>query len=146
MFVAHAEHAMQAKTEEIVLSKLKTVLHEQPQEPKTKQQRRAEIVRLSRELHTKRKLTAIRDRTGQILTDPTRIATEHQRYSSQVMSPGDKTVEECTEFLQIIPLCPQLKGAAALLLKPLTSNLVLTALEKSKRGSSPGLDGIQQRF
>ena len=56
MLVAHAEHAMQAKVEEIELSKLKTVLNEQPQEPKTKQQQRAEIVRLTRELQIKGKL------------------------------------------------------------------------------------------
>ena len=48
----------------------------------------------------------------------------------------------CTQFLHVIPLKPQLKGAAALLLKPLTQELVLTALDKMKPGSAPGLDGI----
>ena len=62
----------------------------------------------------------MRYRTGQILTDPTKFATDIQRYWSQVLSPGDKTVEECTQFLQTIPLRPQLKGAAPLPLKPLT--------------------------
>ena len=35
-----------------------------------------------------------------------------------------------------------MKGAAKLLIKPLTEELVLTALEKLKRGSSPGPDGL----
>ena len=55
---------------------------------------------------------------------------------------GEQSVEECAQFLQSLPLRQQLKGAAALLLKPLTQELVLTAREKMKPGSAPGLDGV----
>ena len=58
------------------------------------------------------------------------------------MAKGEQCVAECAQFLQSLPLHPQLKGAAALLLKPLTQELVLTALEKMKPGSAPGLDGL----
>ena len=58
------------------------------------------------------------------------------------MAKGEQLVEECAQFLQSLPLRPQLKGAAAWLLKPLTQELVLTALEKMKPGSALGLDGV----
>ena len=60
--------------------------------------------------------------------------------------PPSPTVEECAQFLRSLPLRPQLKGVAALLLKPLTQELVLTALEKMKPGSAPGLDGVTEEI
>ena len=41
------------------------------------------------------------------------------------------------KFLNSLPLRPQLRGADALLLKPLTSELVFTALETPKPASFP---------
>ena len=62
------------------MSKLKTVLNEQPQ---AKQQRRTEITRLTRELQPKCKLTEIWNCTGQTLTDPIQIATELHCFARQ---------------------------------------------------------------
>ena len=41
-----------------------------------------------------------------------------------------------------VPLRPQLQGAAVLLVKPLTQDVVLTALEKLKPGTALSLNGI----
>ena len=125
-----------------MLSKLRSALNTQPEEPQSKQQRRIEIARLTRELQSKRKLTALRNKAGRTFTEPTQIAEELKQFWSGVMAKGEHTVEECAQFLRSLPLRPQLKGAATLLLKPLTQELVLTALEKMKPGSAPGLDGV----
>ena len=53
MLAAQAEQATQHKTEGIVLSKLRSALNAQPEEPQSKQQRWIEIARLTRELQSK---------------------------------------------------------------------------------------------
>ena len=140
--VARAEQATQHKTDGIVLPKLRSALNAQPKKPQSKQQRRIEIARLTRELQSKRKQTALRNRAGHTFTEPTQIADELKQSWPGVMAKGEQSVEECAQFLQSLPLRPQLKGAATLLLKPLTQELVLTALEKMKPGSALGLDGV----
>ena len=70
------------------------------------------------------------------------IARELKAYWSEVMAPGTKTVPECLSFLESLPLKASFKGARKVLLKPLSDTLVVTALEKLKRGSSPGVDGV----
>ena len=142
MLAAQAEQATQHKTEGIVLSKLRSALNTQPEKPQSKQQRRIEIARLTRELQSKRKLTALRNKARRTFTEPMQIAEELKQFWSGVMAKGEHTVEEFAQFLRSLPLRPQLKGTATLLLKPLTQELVLTALEKMKPGSAPGLDGV----
>ena len=65
-----------------MLSKLRSALNAQPEEPQSKQQRRIEIARLTRELQSKRKLTALRNRAGHTFTEPTQIAEELKQFWS----------------------------------------------------------------
>ena len=124
------------------MDKLKDALQDEPIPQQTPSQRKQEITRLIRELQHRRKLTALWNKAGVRLTDPTAIAQELRTFWSEVMAPGTKTVPDCLAFLSTLPLKPTMKGAAKLLIKPLIEELVLTALEKLKRGSSPGPDGL----
>ena len=53
---------------------------------------------------------------------------------------------ECIEYFNSLPLAQNIKNVAPILLCPLTQELVLTALENLKKGSSPGVDGSQQKI
>ena len=86
MLAAQAEGATQHKTEGIVLSKLRSALNTQPEEPQSEQQRQIEIARLTRERQSKRKLTALCNRAGHTFTEPTQIAEELKQFWSGVMA------------------------------------------------------------
>ena len=52
------------------------------------------------------------------------------------------TEEECWRHLQSLPIPPKVLQALPLLMKPLTLEVVVAALERLKGGSAPGKDGI----
>ena len=58
------------------------------------------------------------------------------------MAVGTKSVAECVDYLNSLPLPANIKGVAPLLLHPLNQELVRTALENMKAGSSPGIDRV----
>ena len=108
----------------------------------SKQATTQQIARLVQEMQCRRRLSSPRDKQGGLLTDPVKVALALQKNWAGIMAAGSKTVPECLEYIQSLPLSANIKQAAPMLLKPLSQELVLTALENMKPGSSPGLDWI----
>ena len=141
MLQAFAEKEKADRNGTTVLKKLQQILQEEPATVYQKQQRKMEVARLTRELQ-RRRLAVLRDKGGHLLTEPTAIAKALQEHWSGIMAAGTKTVPECIDSLNSLPLAQNIKNVAPILLRPLTQELVLTALENVKKGSSPGVDGI----
>ena len=80
--------------------------------------------------------------TGTLLTEPQKIAQALQDHWTGIMAAGSKTVPECMEYLASLPLPANIQAVAPMLLRPLSEDLVRTALENMKKGSSPGIDGF----
>ena len=108
--LAEAEQADKAGT--TVVSKVKSVLNEEPFSPYEKQQRKSQIARMTRELHQRTKLAQLRDKTGILLTEPTSIARALQDHWSNIMKKGPKTSEEGIDFLDSLPLPRTLRNCA----------------------------------
>ena len=142
MLQAFAEKEKVDRNGTTILRKLQQVLQEEPATVYQKQQRKMEVARLTRELQQRRRLAVLRDKGGLLLTEPTAIAKALQEQRSGIMAAGTKTVPECIDYLNSLPLAQNIKNVAPILLRPLTQELVLTALENLKRGSSPWVDGI----
>ena len=70
--LVEAEQADRAGT--TGLSKLNSVLNEEPVSPYEKQQRKSQITCMTRELQQRRKLSQLRDKAGTLLTEPISIA------------------------------------------------------------------------
>ena len=52
------------------------------------------------------------------------------------------TEEECWRYVRSLPIPPKILQALPLLMKPLSLDVVLAALERPKGGPAPGKDGI----
>ena len=74
MLQAFAEKEKAGKNGTTVLRKLRQVLREELVTVYQKQQRKMEVARLTRELQQRRRLAVLRDKGGQLLTEPTAIA------------------------------------------------------------------------
>ena len=111
-------------------------------EASPKARRKAEITRLVRELQKRRRLCVIRQHGGHLLTDPLKMAKALFGYWSGVMAGNGSTASNCKAFLQSLDLPRQWRGVAPKLLRALTEEVVLTALERMHATSSPGLDGV----
>ena len=59
-----------------------------------------------------------------------------------VMADKGIAESECDKYIQSIPIPDRVQKAMPLLFKPLSLDLVQTALERLPKGSSPGKDGI----
>ena len=70
------------------------------------------------------------------------MAKALQENWARIMAAGTKSVAECVDYLNSLPLPANIKGVAPMLLRPLNQELVRTALETMKAGSSPGTDGV----
>ena len=49
---------------------------------------------------------------------------------------------ECQQYLASLPIPDKVRRAMPLLFRELTEEVVQAALERMKRGSAPGMDGI----
>ena len=137
---AEAETADRCGTK--VLAKLKRTLHTERASPYEKQTRKLEIAQLVREVQHRRRLTSPRDQYGALLTEPLQMAKALQENLAGIMAAGTKSVAECVNYLNLLPLPAHIKGPAPMLLRPLNEELVRRALENMKAGSSPGIDGV----
>ena len=84
----------------------------------------------------------LRERGGHLLTDPLKMAKALSGYWGGVMTDNGVSASDCRAFLHELGLPRQWPGAAPKLIRTLTEEVVLTALERMHATSSPGLDGV----
>ena len=110
-----------------MLDKLKTTIWD----PHASQpwRRRQEIWRLIRQLHFKKKLHTLRDKHGQVLPDAHSMANEILHYWSDTMASGGPPPPKVSEYLRSFFKDKPLTQMAQMLIKPLSQDLVHTALE-----------------
>ena len=77
-----------------------------------KQQRKMEVARLTRELQQRRRLAMLRNKGGLLLTEPMAIAKAPQEHWSGIMVAGTKTVPECIEYWNSLPLAQNINNVA----------------------------------
>ena len=107
--------------------------------------RQRQINKLMSELQCRRRLGAVRDATGRQLTKPVQIATALKDHWEAVSKEGLMTVEDCTAFLESLPLPSNFKQMAKALFRPLSQELVDEALKRLHNDVSPGDDGVGAR-
>ena len=100
-------------------------------------------------MQPKRSLTFVRI-NGTLVTNPELMTSHLIKHFQSTMVGGSKSASNCTDYItKAYPHLPTL-GSTQLLLKPLSRDLVLTALERLRKGASPGHDGfpaeVLQRF
>ena len=102
-------------------------------------------LQISRTLQPKRSLTSVRI-GGSLVTNPELMTSHLIKHFQSTMVGGTKSASNCKEY--ITKAYPHLLTPAStqLLLKPLSSDLVLTALERVRKGASPGMMVSPQRY
>ena len=132
-------------------------LHRLRKELSTKEEKKADraakrqrVQRLMREMRNCRMVQRMRDSSGAYLTNKCNMAALIAEFWTGVMSPNGVTLEECSRYLDSLPIPAKVHAAFLLLWKPLSEPLVQQALEKMKAHSSPGLDSapasVYKRF
>ena len=107
-----------------------------------KQDRRRRVLKLMRELQVRKSMSSIKDSRGAHVTEPTAIAKAFKGFWGGVMKASGVTEEQCTEWMNSLPVPIRLRKALPALMQPLTESTVLVALEKMRGGTSPGADGL----
>ena len=85
----------------------------------------------------------LKARSGHLLRDRQAIARELVAYSSAIMRPGQRSEEECYQWLEARRLPAQWRTAVPLLWQSCSEDLVYAALQQMDLSSSPGDNGIQ---
>ena len=86
---------------------------------------------------------ALKARSGHLLRDREAIARELAAYWSSMMSPGQRSEEECYQWLEGRRLAAQWRTTVPLLRQSCSEDLVYAALQQMDPSSSPGDVGIQ---
>ena len=139
--VALAEQEHEAFQEEMV-QRLRSQL--QPREVRSRQmaERKKRIHELVRQLCERQYLTRVKDAPGVPQESTKAVARVVQQYWEGVMGGGGAAPEECQRYLESLHLPPKVVHAIPLLFRELDEELVRAALQRMKRGSAPGKDGI----
>ena len=58
------------------------------------------------------------------------------------MGGGGRGIEECRRYIESLPIPQRVRQAMPLLFRELNEEIVMAGLERMKRGSAPGMDGI----
>ena len=116
----------------------------QPREVRVQGQanRRRTIHNLVRQLRERQHVARVRDSQGGVHTGVRAIAQAMRNYWAGVMAGNAVTEEECWRYVRSLPIPQKILQALPLLMKPLSLDVVLAALERLKGGSAPGKDGI----
>ena len=59
-----------------------------------------------------------------------------------MMGGGGRGIDECQRYIKSLPIPQRVRQALPLLFRELKEDIVVAALERMKRGSAPGMDGI----
>ena len=128
--------------QEKMMERLRSQL--QPREVRSRQmaERKKRIDDLVRQLRERRYLTRVKDARGVPQESTKAVAQALWSYWEGVMEGGGATPEECQRYLESLQLPQKVLQAIPLLFRELNEDLVRVALERMKRGSAPGKDGI----
>ena len=107
---------------------------------------RQQINKLMRELQARKRLGWVKNKGGQVLTDPVAIAQALEEHRAEVTSPGLYSLEDCMAFLRKLKLPSNFAIMARALFRPLSESLVAEVLDRLHCSSSPGFDGIYKAF
>ena len=99
--------------------------------------------RLMHQAQESRIYGVLKARSGHLLRDRHAIARELVAYWSTIMRPGQRSEEECYQWLEGRGLQAQWRTAVPLLWQGCSEDLVYAALQQMDPSSSPGDDGIQ---
>ena len=130
--------------EEKMFSRLRAQL--QPKEVRTQHmaERRKRIHEMVRQLRDQQYLSRVREQHGVSHESQMAVAKALHHYlgGGGVMEGWGGTVAECQQNLASLPIPDKVRRAMPLLFNELTEEVVQAALERMKRGSAPGMDGI----
>ena len=131
----------QEEFEERMLTRLRAQL--QPQEARAQQasERRKRIHEMVRQLRDRQYLQRVRDSKGVVQETSKTIARALHDYWGGVMGGGGHAGG--VPAVRLVAAIPErVRRAMPLLFRELSEELVKTALERLKRGSAPGMDGL----
>ena len=146
LLVALYEKGRTDKIGTILLGKLKGILGGEEMSVQSGADRQKKIDELMSELQCRRRLGAVRDEVGKHLTQPTQIASAPTEHWEGVSRHKVMSVEDCTAFLQSLPLPANFKAMTKALFIPLTQELVDEALKRLHNDVSPSDDGVGARI
>ena len=103
-----------------------------------------------RETQNCRMMQRVRDSSSAYMTSKFDKAALIAEFSTGVMSFNGVTLDQCSRYLDSLPIPPKVCAAFPLPWKPLSKPLVRQALDKMKAQSSPGGDSspasVEKRF
>ena len=99
--------------------------------------------RLMHQAQESRIYGVLKARSGHLLRNRHAIARESVAYWSTIMRPGQRSEEECYQWLEARGLAAQWRTAVPLLWQGCSEDLVYAALQQMDPSSSHGDDGIQ---
>ena len=142
LLMVQADRVVRESQRDRVCQQLKQELLSKQQEASLQAEKRRKVHVQLRELQARRQLYGIKTRQGFYCTQAHDIATAFKEFWSDIMRKPDKTVEQCREWMEQIPVPRRVHKALPMLTGEVTHAVVQAALECMKRGSSPGLDGM----
>ena len=126
-----------------MVSKLRSQLLSREERSRRQSERRTRIFELVRQLRERQYLTKVRDRAGVLHEAPATVARCLQDFfGGGGDGGGGRGIEECQRYFETLPIPQRVRQAMPLLFGELSADIVVAGLERMKRGSAPGMDGI----
>ena len=124
-------------------TRVREALHDKHHLQEVRRWRARALHRLMHQAQESRIYGVLKARSGHLLRDCHAIARELVAYWSTIMRPGQRSEEECYQWLEARGLPAQWRTAVLLLWQGCSEDLVWAALPQMDPSSSPGDDGIQ---
>ena len=140
VLVSLAEKECTDRSGMLVIEQLRSTLAD-PFEDKPFRKKQ-EVWRLVKQLQCKRKLLSLRNKFGVILPDAASMAEEIATYWQQTMSVKGEPPPKCAGYLADFFSKYNIPNLSRALIKPLSLDLVLAALDTLNKSASPGSDGV----
>ena len=139
------DNLQQGFQRETVPRKLQYLLTQDEEFDLTCSERVNQVYRLMRQLNNLRTVCVICE-SEQIVTNPLDVAVKMKGFWDTVMVHGTSTVSEITMYLKRLPKSRRRAVQSGSLLQTYDYSLTVTALNRLKRGPSPGEDGVPAHF
>ena len=94
------------------------------------------------QLRNRKQLQCVKDARVVRHSQPQQVAQVLKEFWEEVMGGGGLGGSECERYMNSIPIPQKVKTVLPLLMKPLSEEVTLAALERLKQGSSAGKDGL----
>ena len=141
LVAATGEHKESVALEKVT-RKLRDALLSGEVRGQAEMERRQKVHRLLRELRGRKRLQRSRDEKGSPLLESGSIARALKDFWGKIMGVQGEPPEAQLRFFESLGLPDKIRRAIALLMRPLSEDIVLAALERMPKGLLPGLDGV----